>query len=498
MNVLLINPPWVVRQSKNLWRNVASVMPPLGLAWLAAVLERDGHRVRILDANADQLFVDQVPPWVRQHGPFDLVGITATTPLIDNALEIARLLKAEWPGVTMVLGGVHPTVLPEEVLQESAVDLVVRGEGENTLREIVARKPWEEIAGVSFRREQAIVHNPPRELIAELDSLPLPAYHLLPMDKYRPAAGAAKRTPATSVLATRGCPGRCTFCYRQFGSRLRCRSGRNVAEEVKLLQDRYGIKEICFYDDTFTAVRREVKAFCRALEEMKLDLTWSCFSRIDTFHEDLFRMMKHSGCHQVMFGVETGNRQILEGINKRTDPEKVEAVIRATQKIGIEVRAAFMLGNPGETEATLRQNIRYAIRLNPDLALFNVTTPFPGTEMFQWAEQNGYLLTKNWRDYDLSVPVLNLPTVSAETVARYYHRAHRCFYLRPGMIFKRLGKMRSRQQWCSALRGLRMLLGSWALSSRQGGRRQSPREVELPPRPKVISAEEASRLNRVA
>lgn len=460
MNVLLINPPWVVRNGKNLWRSVASVMPPLGLAWLAAVLERDGHRVQILDAHADRLFVDQVPGWVREHGPFELAGITATTPLIDNALEIARLLKAGWPQARIVLGGVHPTVLPEEVLSDPAVDLVVRGEGENTLREIAAEKRPEEIAGISYRRDGVVVHNAQRELIRDLDSLPFPAYHLLPMEKYRPAAGAAKRTPATSVLATRGCPGRCTFCYRLFGPRLRCRSGRHVAEEVKLLQDRYGIKEICFYDDTFTAVRREVKAFCRAAEELKLDLTWSCFSRIDTFDEEVFRRMKHSGCHQVMFGVETCNRRILENINKRTDPEKVEGVIRAAQKIGIEVRAAFMLGNPGETEATMEENIRFAIRLNPDLAIFNVTTPFPGTEMFRWAEENDCLLTRNWRDYDLSTPVLNLPTVPAETVARFYRQAHRRFYLRPRMIWKRLKRMRSPQQWFSALRGLRMLAGS--------------------------------------
>lgn len=459
MNVLLINPPWVVQGEKNLWRNVASVMPPLGLGWLAAVLERDAHRVQILDAHAERLTVDRLGGWVRDRRGSNLVGITATTPLVANALEIARLVKAELPSATTVLGGVHPTVLPDEVLGEPAVDLVVRGEGENTLREIAAERPWEQIDGLSYRREGQIVHNRDRELIDDLDSLPFPAYHLLPMDKYRPAAGAARRTPATSMLATRGCPGRCTFCYRQFGPRLRCRSGRRVAEEVKLLQDRWGIKEVCFYDDTFTAVRPEVKAFCRAVEELKLDLTWSCFSRIDTFREDVFRMIKHSGCHQVMFGVETCDRRILNNINKRTDPDRAEGVIRATQKLGIEVRAAFMLGNPGETEQTMEENIRFAIRLRPELALFNVTTPFPGTEMFRWAEENGYLLTKNWQDYDLSTPVLNLPTVSAETVRRYYRRAHRRFYLRPGVIWKRLRRMRSRQQWLSALRALRMLLG---------------------------------------
>lgn len=458
MRILLINPPWVILNQKNVWRNVASVMPPLGVAWLAAVLEQDGHQVAILDAHAERMHVAAVTPWIREHGPFDLIGITATTPLIGNALELARQIKQEWPLVNVVLGGVHPTVRPAEVLGEQAVDLVVRGEGENTLREIAAGKPHETIQGLSYRHEGQVVHNPDRELIRDLDSLPLPAYHLLPMHRYRPAAGAAKRTPATSVLATRGCPGRCTFCYRIFGDRLRFRSGARVAEEVKMLQDRYGIREICFYDDTFTAIKREVRAFCQAIRDLKLDLTWSCFTRIDAFDEETFRMMKSAGCHQVMVGIESASQDILKNIHKKIDVDNVEQIVRSMQKIGLEVRAAFMLGNPGETEATMEENIRFALRLDPDLVQFNITTPFPGTEMFRWAEENDLLLTKNWEDYDLSRPVMKLPTVDPEVVQRFYDSAHRRFFLRPKFILKRLWQLRSPTELASAVRGLRMIL----------------------------------------
>jgi len=434
-------------------------MPPLGLGWLATALERDGHDVRIFDAHAERMFVEDIPGYLHEHGPFELIGITATTPLINNALEITRLVKRELPYCRTVLGGVHPTVLPDESVAEPSVDIVVRGEGEETIRQIAAGTSPEEIAGISFRSDRQHVHNPDRELMADLDALGFPAYHLLPMDKYRPAAGAAKRLPATSVLATRGCPGRCTFCYRLFGHRLRYRSGRHVAEEVKLLQDRYGIREICFYDDTFTAVRKEVQNFCRAVKELGLSLTWSCFSRIDTFDEETFGLMREAGCHQVMYGVETCNREILSNINKRTDPDTVEGVIRATQRVGMEVRAAFMLGNPGETEETMEQNIRFAIALNPDLVVFNVTTPYPGTEMFSWADERGLLRTKDWDAYDLSQPVMDLPTVSSETIARYYRKAHRRFYFRPRYVGKRLLRLRNRQEWSSAWRGLRSLLG---------------------------------------
>ena len=459
MRVLLINPPWVLHRKGNIWRNVASVMPPLGLGWLAAVLEREGHEAAILDCHALGLDLAGIHRWVRERPAFDLVGLTATTPLIANAIEIARTIKKERPETRVALGGVHPTVLPEEALAHEAIDLVVRGEGEETIREIAANRPVESIAGVSWRSGRDVVHNPERALIQDLDSLPFPAYHLLPMKRYRPAAGAAKRLPATSVLATRGCPGRCTFCYRIFGNRLRYRSGRNVAEEVKLLQDQYGIKEICFYDDTFTAVKREVRAFCQSVLDLGIDLTWSCFSRIDTFNEETFRMMKAAGCHQVMYGVETYDPEILRNINKRVDHEKTGEVIRATQRLGMEVRAAFMLGNPGETEQTMEENIRYAIRLAPDLALFNITTPYPGTEMFAWADANGYLKTRDWADYDLSKPVMDLPTVSAEKIAEYYRKAHRRFYLRPRFVWQRLARLRSREGLSSAFRGLRMLLG---------------------------------------
>jgi len=388
-----------------------------------------------------------------------MVGITATTPLVANAIEIARGIRAEAPSTRIVLGGVHPTVLPEEVLSEPAIDVAARGEGERTIVELAAEKPLEEVAGISFRMDGTVFHTVDRRLIEDLNTLPFPAYHLLPMSKYRPAAGAAKRLPATSVLATRGCPSRCTFCYRLCGRRLRVRSGRKVAEEVKLLQDRYGVREICFYDDIFTMVKREVKAFCEGIRDLGVDLTWSCFSRIDTFNEDVFRMMKDAGCHQVMFGVETYNRQILENISKRNDPERVEWVVRTTQKIGIEVRAAFMLGNPGETVETMEENIRFAIRLNPDIAIFNITTPFPGTEMFNWADRNGLLKTRDWRDYNVSIPVMELPTVPSEKVLECYRAAHRRFYLRPAYIFKRLKRLRSREELWSAVRAMRMLLG---------------------------------------
>ncbi len=458
MKILFINPPWGSAED-SIWHEVSSVMPPLGTAWMAAVLEQAGHRVQILDCQAERISAPRVSSVLRGLDRFDLVGITATTPQIDSALAIAAQAKEEWPETTVVLGGVHPTVLPEEVLSHPSVDLVVRGEGEETILEIAAERPVEQIAGVSFRDKGQVVHNSDRKLIADLNTLPLPAYHLLPMKRYYPAVGAYKRLPATSVLATRGCPGRCTFCYRIFGPRLRVRSGRLVAEEVKHLQDRYGIKEICFYDDTFTSVKKEVYAFCRAVEDLKIDLTWSCFSRVDAVDEDVLRAMKATGCHQIMYGIESASPEILKNIQKKIDLDKAVEAVRAAQRARIDVRAAFMIGNPGETRETMEETLSFAIKLNPELIILNMTTPFPGTEMFAWAEKKGYLTTRNWNHYDLCHAVMQLPSISQEDLQKFYRTAYRRFYLRPGYMFGRVARLRSLSDIKSAVRGLRGILG---------------------------------------
>ena len=459
MRILFVNPPWVKRDG-NVWKNIACVMPPLGLAWMASVLEKHGHQVLICDAHAERLPMDQIANSLAQLGHFDLVGITATTPIISNALEIARQARRLWPACRLVMGGVHPTVLPDETLAEPAVDVVVRGEGEITITDLAAHTPFAEIRGISYRQAGKIIHNPDQILIEDLDSLPMPAYHLLPMDKYYPSAGAAKRLPAVSMLATRGCPGRCTFCYRIFGNKLRVRSGRKVAEEVKHLQDTYGIKEICFYDDTFTVFKKEVHAFCQRLEELHVNLTWSCFSRVDTIDQLLLDDMKAHGCHQIMYGIESASPEILANVGKRADLDKARRAVAITKKAGIDVRAAYMLGNPGETLETMQQTLDFAIELDTDVAIFNIATPFPGTDMFQWAKSRGLLTTENWDEYDFANPVMKLPTVSLKQIHEFYQRAYRKFFLRPKYLARRVARLRHLVSVVDAFRGLRAVMNT--------------------------------------
>ncbi|OGS43091.1 MAG: hypothetical protein A2539_09385 [Elusimicrobia bacterium RIFOXYD2_FULL_34_15] len=441
MKIILINPPWMTKGG--IWENIASCMPPFGLAGIASYLESYQINVEILDADALKLDYDEIKSILVQKNP-SFVGITASTPIISSALNIAKISKTVLPGTKVVLGGVHPSVMADEVLKEESVDFVVRCEGEKTIKELISGIEIEKISGLSYKKDGRIIHNQERPVIQNLDTLPMPAYHLLPMNKYFPAKGSYKKLPAMGMMTGRGCPGRCTFCLGNYlGEKIRVRSAEKIFEEILLLKNKYGIKEVSFYDDTFTTKKDNVKKLCEKIISEKFDISWSCFARVDFVDEELLKIMKSAGCHQIMYGIESGDEGILKNINKKISFEKVEKIVNITKNTGIEVRAAFMFGNPGETTETMQRTIDYAIKLNPDVAIFNITTPYPGTEMFKWAKEKNIIITENWDEYDLSKPIMNLPTVSPENVKKYYDKAYKDFYMRPGYLLNRVLKIRN-------------------------------------------------------
>jgi len=216
-----------------------------------------------------------------------------------------------------------------------------------------------------------------------------------------------------------------------------------VVEEIAHLRKTYGIREIQFYDDTFTVMKQNCMRFCALMKERKLGVTWTAFVRTDCISDRMAHALKAGGCHQVLFGVESGDDEILRNIRKPIDKEQTKWAIKTAQKAGLEVRAAFMFGNPGETEKSMQRTLDYALKLNPDLAIFNITTPYPGTQMFKWAKKNGYLMTEDWGEYEVSTPIMSLPTVSPQQVTAFYKQAHKAFYNRPVMFLKALRRMRN-------------------------------------------------------
>lgn len=442
MDILLINPPWH-KESGNIWKNISACLPPFGLALLASLAREKGFSVFLLDCNALQVGLDKIEEYLPESPP-KFIGVTATTILINNALAVAKIVKKKYPGTKIIIGGVHTTIRPEEVLSSEAVDFIVMGEGEYTFLDILFNKAPENILGLSFKKNGRIIINPPRETIPDINIFPPISYDLLPMEKYYPALGSYKRKPSFGMITSRGCPGRCTFCKGNvLGEKIRFRLASKIIEEIKFLQKNYGIKDITFYDDTFTTNKQNVRDFCNFILKDNLDLTWCCFSRVDTVNGELLKLMRKAGCYQIMYGVESADETILKNLNKKITLQEVEETVADTKKAGIECRLAFMLGNPGETEETIKKTINYAIYLDPDLVTFNITTPYPGTEMFNWAEKNNYLIHQNWSEYDLSKPVMELPTISSKKILDYYKKSYRQFYFRPNYFLKRLVQIRS-------------------------------------------------------
>ena len=458
VDAALINPFWEKRGG-NIWLKVSGCLPPIGIGYLAAALERDGFQITIIDANAEEMANAEVVERLVRYSP-RVVGISSTSVNIQRVLKLAREVKEHLPQSLVVLGGIHPTVDPDYVLAAPGVDLVFRGEAEKHFSRLLQGEAWKSIPNLSYRNQGRIIHNDLVINTDPLDSLPMPAYHLLPVHLYRPSLGNYRRLPAMGIISSRGCPGKCTFCFVGVnGRRIRYRSPENVIQEIALLRDHYGIQEISFYDDNFTTSKKRVEQFCWLLRENRLDIAWTCASRVDTVNKPLLRLMQQSGCHQISYGIESGDEQILKNIRKNIDLRAAKETIRLTQKCGIDAKIYLMIGNPGETAATLQKTLDFALQSGASGFIISIATPFPGTELYRWAKKHNYLKSDNWEDYDTARGVMELPTISMKALREFYVYAHRKLYLRPSLIGKRLLKIRSWQDLQRDFLAFRAILG---------------------------------------
>lgn len=443
VDALLINPPWISKD-ENIWHGIKSAMPPLGLLSVAAYAEQKGFDIAVMDVHVEKLSAEQVIQRIEELQP-RVVGLSVVTATANASHKIARLVKSVLPDCVVVFGGVHPEAMPVEVLCNQAVDIVVRGDGEETFIDILEGKQLSEVKGITYREKERVVHNLPRPIEMNLDKYPFPAYHLVPMDKYYPAIGAYKRLPAINMVMTRGCPGKCNFC-NSAKTTLRTRSAEHVVAEIKHLKNTYGIREIQFYDDTFTVMKKNVFRFCELMVQEKLDVTWAAFVRSDCFSEEMAKAMKAAGCHQVLIGVESGDDEILKNIGKTIHRERTKQSIALARQVGIDSRAAFIFGNQGETLSSMRKTLDFSLELDPDIALYNICTPYPGTQLFQWAREKGYLKSEEWSDYELSSFMMDLPTVTETEIQEFYKDAHKNFYMRPISVWRRLIRVSSISQ----------------------------------------------------
>ena len=426
---MLILPP-----SKSAIKSTLGVtVPPLGLGYLASALEENGHEVRVVDSLAMGYDLADVEGAIKRFDP-ELVGITATTPAIYDAYGVARVAKEVNPDCRTVLGGPHVTFMARETLEECPqLDVVVRGEGEQTIAELASGKKLRAIKGIAFRKKGKVRESGKRGLVKNLDEIPFPAYHLLPMEKYEMGS-----TKFAAILTSRGCPLQCVFCSssKLCGKMWRGRSPENVLEEIKLLREEYGAREVEFLDDTFTLDRERARAICGLIREEGVDVSWSCSSRVDTIDEGLARELKGAGCHSVYLGVESGSQRSLDFLKKGISPGQARKAVAVLKKLGLNTVSTFIIGIPGETVRAVEKTINFAKKLDPTLAQFTILTPYPGTEIYEFARRNDLLLTGDWSKYTALDPVMKLPKLTARKLKGLLRRAYMSFYCRPSQILR--------------------------------------------------------------
>jgi radical SAM superfamily enzyme YgiQ (UPF0313 family) len=439
------------------------------LAYLAAVAEQRGDEVVIHDGDVDDRPLEAL---ARELAP-EVVGITANTTQISAAWRDAALVKSLSPA-PIVLGGPHPTTLPEESAAKPFVDVVVRSEGESTWLKLLSM--WdagpgaplgagqESPDGITFRTQDGTIVSTPDQApipAAELNEMPLPAWHLFRLDRYTNLQPTVDQVdgPSLPILTSRGCPYRCSYCSQIGPRRWRARSVDSVVGEWRWLVEEQGAAEIGVLDDSFNINRQRVLDICQRLVEEGLNqVPWIMINgiRANLADEEVLGAMKRAGCIRAAFGVESGNQTILDSVvDKQLTLDQVRSAFRAARKVGMETIGFFIIGLPGETEATMDDTIRFACELDPLVANFSIATPFPGTQMYEMVRAQGRMLAESWDDYIFfeGKARFEMPGLPAELVERKWKEAYRRFYLRP----KRVGRTLMRKEtWLRLPRTARM------------------------------------------
>lgn len=454
MNILLINPSLrqaTTGQYEEELEQERGIYPPLGLAYIAAVLEKDNHNVKIVDCDAESDHQAKIYELLKKFSP-KIVGFYAMTWSYSLAKKIADNVKNYDENIITILGGPNVTSMPKASLTFGQFDYGVMGEGEKTIIELldaVERKnniSTEKILGLAFKKNGEVIINNSRPLIDNLDQLPLPARHLLPMKKYFDVFSRKKHF--ATIIATRGCPFNCIFCDRQnrMGRNWRRRSPANIAKEIKSIRDAYGIKEFMFFDDNIIIDKSWALKLCDELE--KLNIIWECRERVDMVDENILKAMKKAGCYRIRFGFESGDNNILKILKKGIKVEQSLKCAKICKKVGIEIYGYFMIGAPGENPETINKTINLSINIKPDFAIFSKTILIPGSDLFAYGVKTGQINSDYWEKYLQGVETNGAPSLTKEPLSepeidKFVKLADRKFYFRPSFILKRIIKTKN-------------------------------------------------------
>ena len=447
------------------YQSLMEPMPCIGLAYLAAACRRAGQEVLVLDNfvtnHPPRKIVDLARAWGAQ-----VVGLTMLTPTARSTEALARTLRSEIPGIHVVLGNLHASLFAEDILAAGTGDVIVHGEGEirfpQVVEALVGGRELSDIPGISYRNDGGVRQTAPAEPISELDDLPYPAWELFPWSSYTFLPFVTIARPCLSLLGTRGCPFHCKFCALGYmGSTLRKRAPEAIAGEIEWLVRDFGIRHVGFVDPIFPFSRSHGLAVCRAIQERKIPgpWWWTSETRVDVVDEEICREMKKARCKRILFGVESGVNELLEGVGKNFTTDDVRKAVQSARSADLEISAFFMLGLPGENAEMTRQTIDFALSLDIDFAKFGITIPLPGSELYDDLVRQGKIKKGDWDRYTTFNPdPETLPYIPEGLTGRelqaLQRRANMEFYFRWRIILRHLVVIRSI--------GLRMLAkGAW-------------------------------------
>lgn len=429
MNVLLISP-----QGSNIYAKMKVALPPLGIAYLAAVVREKGHEVKIIDRSIER---NKFTP--EDFAPFDLIGISADTPCYPEAVEIAGVAKNA--GKIVVMGGYHVTFLDKEALETGVVDIVIRGEAEeiivNLIDALENKRNLSKVKGISFVRDGKLIRTPIAPPPQNLDAMPFPARDLLPMNKY---SSQMAGLPVTNLITSRGCPFNCYFCSSsKFGGlKWRYRSAKSIVDEMEILYHKYGYRAFAFMDDNFTLSKRRIMNFADELEKRHMDdIIWWCFSRVDILirNEDMVKRMAEVGAFQIFLGLESHNEQTLNDYGKNVGNKEQDQAIELLHKYGINIHGSFIVGDITETKEMAMQTAKWAQKVNPRVTQFSILTPYPGTALYNDVEREGRFLHKNWELYDALHATVKTDGMSPDDIQKMLIKDYRMAYLNKYRLF---------------------------------------------------------------
>lgn len=417
-------------------------LPPLGIAYIASVLEKGGHEVKIIDAMALNLSTHELYDAIANESA-DIVGVTTMTSSFRGSLGALR--SAKEAGSITVAGGAHLAVYPKESLSYDFIDYGIIGEGEypflGLVKAIEEKASIQGIPGLVYK-EHSQVHVNEAYIHPDLDEIPFPAWHLLPMKRY---SSIISSFPMMTMISSRGCPYQCGFCFKgPSDRRYRKRSAKNVVDEMELLIKKYRKKEIMFYDDTLTLEREHITGICDEIVKRGLKVRWESPTRVDNIDFELLKLMRKAGCVRLRYGVESGDPEILKLMNKGVDLLRIKEVFNLTKKADIETFAYFIIGYIHDTPRTIKNTISFAKGLSPDLIMFTIATPYPKTPLYELAKEEGLISGDYWRELTLGLRQDRVPYLVPDA-EKWIEKAYHDFYFRPGYILKRLSGIRNWQ-----------------------------------------------------